>query len=416
MKRQDMRWFYSEDGNFLGKFWRWLAGFVKKNPPSMNEMKRQDMQWFYFEDGNFLKKFWWWLVGVVNKNPPSLAGILSIIGALASSFMLFIGSVFAIMVSAKNGYLPDVNLVDVTTTLFAIALVGLAAIVLIGISFVSSVALVVFIKPNLNTPLNSFTFVLPPLLTAIYLFNIMFSLFYQLSPGWFLVVLIAITLICSLVNWRKNYSSCTLKENADNLGRLFISGFVLLLGLCSVFPVMLEVLSKQQDDEMNAFFLLELFIFFWGVINFALIKAFLDRKINKLRVVLCIILSIFFIPPLLSFGVGNFTMVPTMTFRLLGLGEIPVTLALKEDACSALAQQTDSDSIRCQQGMVKHVMLKSRIGGWFMIEPILEEKKNSDDLGNVQKFLIRKEDVKFWIIERKKNKDEAVADAAAGDQ
>jgi hypothetical protein len=72
-----------------------------------------------------------------------------------------------------------------------------------------------------------------------------------------------------------------------------------------------------------------------------------------------------------------------------------------------LEQQADSDSIRCHQGIMENVMLKSRIGGWFMVEPILSEKNNGDNHGDVRKFFIRKEDVKFWIRERKKTGDGA---------
>jgi hypothetical protein len=358
-------------------------------------MKRQDMQWLYMEDGEIMNGFWSWLLDFVKKNPLSIVGIL----------MLFFGGAFAVIVSAKNGYLPDVNLVDVTATLFAIALVGLAVIVSVAIAFFSSAFLIVYIKPNLNTPWNRLVFVLPSLLTALYLAFIVFSFSPPLPAEWFIIGVLVITFLGLFFSWFKNYSPCTPKANIKDLCRVFISGFVLLLGLCSILPVMLEILSRQQDDERTAFFLLEFFIIVWCGVNFVLIDSFLNRKIKKLRVISYVILSIFGIPLLLSALAGNITMVPAATFRLLGLGEIPVTLALTENACSALEQQTDSNSIRCQQGIVKNVMLKSRIGGWFMVEPILE-KNNSGDHGDVQKFFIRKEDVKFWIRER--DKDELV--------
>jgi hypothetical protein len=363
---------------------------------------------------NFLEEFWWWLVGVVKKNPPSVAGVLSIIG----TSMLLLGGIFAIMVHAKNGYLPEVNLVDMTATFLAIALVGVFFIVLIALVSFYSVWPVVYFKPDLNTTWNRFIFVLPSLLTVLYFAVLLFLSYSPFPPEWFLPVVFGITFLCLLLRPFFTDATCMLPKMSrgrkawsiiEDSWRLLLSGFILCACLFLAAQIISEMLSEQQDD-LNQKFLFLNFITIWGVVNFVLINLIINRKI-KARYA---ILSILGFPLFLSFLAGNLTMVPTMTFRLLGLGEIPVTLALKEDACSALAQQTDSDSIRCQQGMVKHVMLKSRIGGWFMIEPILEKKKNGDDLGNVQKLLIRKEDVKFWIRERKKNKDEAVADGGAG--
>jgi hypothetical protein len=392
-------------------------------------MKRQDkIENGKTEDGKIGDGFWSRLADVVKKNLPSVAGELSIISTSIGTLMFFIGVTFAIMVYAKNGYLPDVNLVDVTTTLFAIGFVGLAVILSIVLVFFSSVLPIVLINPNLNIIRNRVVIILPTLLTVLYFIHIIYASAPLLSAGKFLICVLVITLICSFFSRLKIFLSRVLKVKScakfmslvmsierkffprtKDSWRVFFSGIVLFICLSLPIPVVLEMLSEQQG-ELNKILLFFSFILIWVGVNFMLADWFLNKKIE----VPLVVTLIFVLPLLLSFWAGNVAMVPTATFRRLGLGEIPVTLSLTESACIALEQQTDSGSIRCQQGIVKHVMLKSRIGGWFMVEPILE-KKNSGDHGDVQKFFIRKEDVKFWIRERKKNKDEAVADGAAGD-
>jgi len=94
---------------------------------------------------------------------------------------------------------------------------------------------------------------------------------------------------------------------------------------------------------------------------------------------------------------GSFTTFSAATVRALGFGELKdVDLVLAAPACDAL-RSSAATSLRCAgapgaQGILRNVLLRSRIGGQIVVE------SQAAIGGTSGRVILRKEDVVVWTV------------------
>ncbi|WP_371435881.1 hypothetical protein [Polaromonas sp.] len=340
------------------------------------------------------KEPWWWSYG--HQNPV----------ALLTALMLTCGGVLLLGFFLRIGFMPDVDAAGSTALVFAVSFVGLGTVIGSMVVSVLPGMAIRYLFDDAGLPVRPFSLaaaVLPAILLIVWVLASVFApgVRAAVTDATAYGVLIVVAVLSGVLSaWKsqgaERFCSAWLLQYASKTWAV-TSGATLWAG--SMLIALWFALSLGSDSD-HAPWTTVLLITVWLIlitaanVGTALLPL---RRAWRASVMFCLLGF-----AVLVFMTGSFSTVSATTVKLLGLGEIQdVDIVVKAEVCQAL-RLTASSPLRCSLaaetggGILRNVVLRSRIGGQVVIEMASSDRVPGSAVA--ARVVLRRDDVLLWSV------------------